>query len=452
MATPTVENADALRNTLSGPVLLPRDLGYDDARRVHNGLVDKYPAIIARCRTTADVVSAVNFGRESQMEMSVRGGGHNIAGKAVTEGGLMIDLSLMKAVEVDPTGQTIRAEPGVTWGELNEVAHAHGLATTGGVISTTGIAGLTLGGGIGWNMGRYGTVVDNLASAEVVLANGDVVTAGNDDDADLFWAIRGGGGNFGIATSFTYHAYPLTTVLGGAVAHPLEAGPRVLRFYREFASSLPDDLTVYAPFRFAPDGSGTALSLIGVCHVGDEKTARAEVQPLRDFGPPVADLVDRIPYPVLNTLIDDVFPKGKKNYWKSAFFAELSDDAIDAIVAAFGKAPTEWCTLIVEHLHGAATRIDRTATAFPHRSPGFNLIIASQWSDDAQTTQGMAWARETFDALRPYMADQVYVNYMDADDEARVRAAYGPNYERLVEIKRRYDPDNIFRLNMNVRP
>lgn len=440
-----------LRTGLAGLVLTPDSDTYEEVRKVHNGLIDKRPSLIARCLTASDVAAALRVARDCELEVSVRGGGHNVAGKAVTDAGLMIDLSLMKDVQVDPAARTITAGGGVTWGELNIAAHEHGLATTGGIISTTGVAGLTLGGGVGWMMGRYGLAVDNLISAEVVLASGDILPADAETNPDLFWAIRGGGGNFGVVTAFTFRAHPLSTVLGGAVAHPLSAAPDTLRFYRDVTPSLPDDLTVFAALRHAPDGTkGCGLA---VCHVSlDEAQAELDVQSVREFGPPVADMIERMPYPVVNTLIDDAFPRGYLNYWKSAFFTDLSDDAIDKLVKAFESAPTTSCFLVIEHYHGAATRIDPTATAFPHRAAGYNLLIIAAWADPAQTDDGIAWARETYDKLRPHMAEAAYVNYLDVDDANRVRAAYGPNFDRLRALKARYDPENLFRLNQNIPP
>ena len=449
----TADSVQPLAEVLSGRILTPGDPGYDEARRIHNGLIDKHPAAIARCLHTADVVNAVNFGRSEGLEISVRGGGHNVAGRAVTDGGLMIDLSLMKGIHVDPAARTARAQAGVTVGELDRATAAFGLATPSGVVSSTGIAGLTLGGGIAWLMGKYGMAVDNLLSAEVVLASGEVVTASEDTDPDLFWALRGGGGNFGVVTSFEYRAHPLASVLGGPVLHPLAAAPQLFSFYREFAADLPDDLSTQAVFLHAPDGSGTKLCGIALCHAGDDAArAEADVRPLRQFGSPAADMVQRMPYPAVNTGVDWLFPAGALNYWKSAFFSELSDPAVEAMASAFERAPSELCALVIEDFHGAATRVAPTATAFPHREPGYNLLLISQWTDPADTEAGIAWARETFDALSPYMADRSYTNYLSADDYDRVRQAYGPNYQRLLELKRRYDPDNLFRLNHNIDP
>jgi FAD/FMN-containing dehydrogenase len=448
----SADSVQLLGEVVSGPVLAPGDRGYDEARRVHNRLIDKRPAAIARCLHTADVADAVNFGREEGLEISVRGGGHNVAGKAVTEGGLMIDLSLMKGVHVDPARRTVRAQAGVRVGELDRATAAFGLATPSGVISLTGIAGLTLGGGIAWLMGKYGMAVDNLVSAEVVLASGAVVTAAEDTDPDLFWALRGGGGNFGVVTSFEFQAHPVASVLGGASLHPLEAAPRLLSFFREFAADLPDELSTQVAFLHAPDGSAAKLCGIALCHAGeDSDRAEADIRPLRVFGRPAVDMVRRMPYPVVNTGVDWLFP-GALNYWKSAFFSELSDPAVEVLTSAFERAPSELCALIIEEFHGAVTRVAPTATAYPHREPGYNLLLISQWTDPADTEAGTAWARETFDALSPYMAERSYMNYLSADDHDRVHQAYGPNYGRLVGLKRRYDPGNHFRLNQNIEP
>ena len=454
MSGVTIEDAvEVLREALSGPVLAPGDHGYDEVRRVHNGLIDRRPAVIARCVHTADVVDAVDFGRVEGLELAVRGGGHNVAGRAVTDGGLMIDLSLMKGIHVDPSRSSVRAQGGVTVGELDRATGAFGLATPSGVVSTTGIAGLTLGGGIAWLMGKHGLAVDNLLSAEVVLASGEVVTASEDTNRDLFWALRGGGGNFGVVTSFEYRTHPLASVLGGPVLHPLAAAPQLFSFYREFAADLPDELSTQAVFLHAPDGSGTKLCGIAVCHAGDDvDRAEADVLPLRRFGSPAADMIQRIPYPAVNTGVDWLSPAGVLGYWKSAFFSELSDAAVEVMTRAFERSPSDLCAFVVEDFHGAVTRVSPTATAYPHRNPGFNLFLISQWSDPNLTDTAIAWARETFDALSPYMADRSYTNYLSADDYDRVRHAFGPNYERLVELKRRYDPDNHFRLNHNIDP
>jgi hypothetical protein len=448
-----VDTVSQLRETLSGQILAPGEPGYDEARRIHNGLIDKHPALIARCLHTADVVDVVNLGREEGLEIAVRGGGHSVAGKAVTEGGLMIDLSPMKGIHVDPARRTARAQGGVRISEYDRATAAFGLATPTGVVSSTGIAGLTLGGGLAWLMGKYGMAVDNLLSAEVVLASGEVVSASEEAEPELFWAIRGGGGNFGVVTWFEYRAHPVSTVLGGPVLHPLQAAPALFTFYREFAADLPDEVGTQAAFLHAPDGSGTKLCGIAVCHAGDDpKRAEADIRPVREFGSSVADMVQRVPYPLINTGMDWLFPEGAFSYWKSAFFSELSDQAVLAMTEALERAPSELCALVIEDFHGAVTRVSPTATAYPHRQPGFNLLLISSWIDPAQTDAGIAWARETFDALKPHMTERSYTNYLSADDHDRVKQAYGPNLERLVELKRRYDPENLFHLNQNIDP
>ena len=445
--------ARQLAEKLSGQVLAEGDAGYEDARQIHNGLIDKRPALIASCMHTADVVEAVNYGRDQGLELSVRGGGHNVAGSALTDGGLMIDLSKMKGIHVDPASRTVRAQAGVRIAELDRASAAFGLATPSGVVSNTGIAGLTLGGGIAWLMGKHGMAVDNLLSAEVVLASGEIVTASDSDDSELFWALRGGGGNFGVVSSFEYRAHPLVSVLGGSVLHPLDAAPELLSFYREFARDIPDELGTQLALIHAPDGSGTKLCAFAVCHAGDDfERAADEIQPVRDFGAPIADMIERIPYPAVNTGVDWLFPRGVLSYWKSAFFSELSDEAVRLMIEAFQEAPSELCALVIEDFHGAVTRVSAEATAFPHREPGFNLLVISQWRDRAGTRDGIAWARSTFDRLSAHMSERSYINYLAADDHERIRCAYGPNYRRLRDLKRRYDPENLFRLNQNIVP
>jgi FAD/FMN-containing dehydrogenase len=443
----------ALATTFSGVLLRPGDDGYEEARRIHNGLIDKRPALIARCRGTADIVDAIGFGRESRLEISVRGGGHNVAGRAVTDGGVMIDLSLMKGIHVDPGARTVRAQGGVTWREFNRETAVHGLATTGGVISTTGIAGLTLGGGLGSLMGKYGLSVDNLLSAELVTAGGDVLTANANEHPDLFWALRGGGGNFGVTASFEFRLHPLQQVFGGLVVHPFTAAKEALRFYREFTASVPDELALFGALVHAPDGSGVPLAAFVICHSGSPQKAEADLQPLLKFGSPTMVQVGPMPYPAVNMLLDGGFPRGALNYWKSSFIRALDDKTIDVMVDRFAGCPSPMSGIVIEHFHGAVTRVGVSDTAVPHREPGFNLLIASVWMDPATTDENIAWTRATYAALEPHFQHRRYVNYL-GDDEAgdAVRAAYGPNYSRLAEVKRRYDPQNLFRLNQNIKP
>jgi FAD/FMN-containing dehydrogenase len=452
VASVPAESLAQLRAQFSGVVLEPGDPGYDDARRVHNGAIDRRPALVARCQGTADVVDSVRFAREHDLEIAVRGGGHNVAGRATSDGGLMIDLAPMKGIHVDPAARTARAQGGVTWREYNRATHVHGLATTGGVISTTGIAGLTLGGGLGWLMGEHGMAIDNLRSVELVTADGEVREVSEDTDPDLFWALRGGGGNFGVAASLEYRAHPLTTVLGGIAAYPLAAAAEVFDTFRQVTAEAPDQLTAFAGLVHAPDGSGLKLSAVVVCHTGDPERAEADLRPLRSVGTPLLDVIGPLPYPVMNTLLDDAYPRGARNYWKSAFFKDLDDECIATMVAAFEKAPSIMTGMVVEHFHGAVTRVDPTATAFPHRQPGYNLALTGQWLDPADDAANIAWVQETFAALAPHMTDANYVNYHSADDADRTRASYGPNWPRLVQLKRRYDPDNVFRLNSNIDP
>ena len=437
----------------SGPLLRPEDGGYEDARRIHNGLIDKRPALIACCRGTADVREAVEFGRASGLEISVRGGGHNVGGRAVTEGGLMVDLSPMRSIYVNPTARTVHVQGGANWREFNRETAVHGLATTGGVISTTGVAGLTLGGGLGWLLGKYGLAVDNLLSVELVTADGQVLNVTPDEHPDLFWALRGGGGNFGVASSFEFQAHPLRQVLGGLVVHPFPAAANVLRFYREFTASVPDELTVLGALVHAPDGSGVPLAALVLCHCGDIKQAEKDVRPLLEFGSPVMTQVGPMPYPAVNMMLDDGFPRGALNYWKSSFIRALDDDAIGLMVDRFAGSPSPMSGIVVEHFHGAVSRVGLTDTAVPHREPGYNVLLASVWMDPTTTDQNIAWTRATFADLTPHWATLRYVNYL-GDDEAKdaVQSAYGPNYARLVQVKRKYDPQNLFRLNQNIVP
>ena len=446
------ETVEGMRAAFSGQVLTPGDMGYDDARQVHNGMIDKHPAVIARCQDTADIADAVKVARDLGLEIAVRGGGHNVAGQAVTEGGLMIDLAPMKGVHVNPRAGTARAQGGVTWREYNRATHAYGLATTGGVVSTTGIAGLTLGGGVGWLMGKHGMAIDNLRSVELVTADGEIRTASADEDADLFWALRGGGGNFGVASSFEYEAHPLSTVFGGIIAFDLPDAAKVFDFYRDFTAECPDEVSAFCGLVHAPDGSGHKIVAMPMCHCGELAGGEAAAKQMRTAGTPLVDLLGPMPYPVVNTLLDDGFPRGARNYWKSAFFKDLSDDTVGLLAESFRKAPSILSGLVVEHLHGKLTQVGATDTAFPHREPGYNLVLIAQWLDPAGDEANITWAKETFAALAPHMADAAYVNYLDKDDGGRVQAAYGPNWERLVALKKRFDPDNVFHLNQNISP
>ena len=345
-----------LSTGFSGVLLRPDESGYDDARKIHNGMIDRKPALIARCLGTADIVDAVKFARIHSLELSVRGGGHNVAGRAVCDDGLMLDLSLMKGIHVDPVRRTARAQGGVTWREFNRETQAHGLATTGGVISTTGIAGLTLGGGLGWLMAKHGLAMDNLLSAEVVTASGDILRASKDENADLFWALQGGGGNFGAVSWFEFRLHPVGPVTSGLIAYSFDGARDVLKFFREITSQLPDDLTIFGALLHALDGAQIAVIL--ACHCGTLGEAEATLQPIKKFGTPIMDTIGPATYEATNMMLDAGFPRGALNYWKSNFMMELSDQAIDTLISQFAACPSSMSGLLLEHIHGAATRID----------------------------------------------------------------------------------------------
>jgi len=454
MAISTIDAGllEALTGTFSGTVLLPDDDAYDDARRVHNGLIDRRPALIARCQGAADIADAIGIARSSGLEISVRGGGHNVAGRAVADGGVMIDLAPMKGIHVDPAARTVRAQGGVIWSELNREAHAHGLAVTGGAISSTGIAGYTLGGGLGWLMAKHGLGADNLIGVELVTADGETLNVDDESHPDLMWALRGGGGNFGVAASLVYRLHPLSTVTGGLIAHPIDAAPEMLRFYRDAVAGGSDDLTVFAGLVHAPDGSGHKLAAMVVFHTGSPDEAERDLAPFKTWGTPLVVEVGPMPYPVMNTLLDAAYPKGALNYWLSSFTTGLSDELIDAMAERFASVPSPMTVILLEHFHGAVTRIAPTDTAVPHRDEGWNLLLPSEWTDPAHTEANIAWTKDTYAALSEHFSGGRWLNYLGDDQDDAIRSAYGPNYDRLVEVKRRYDPDNVFHLNHNIVP
>jgi FAD/FMN-containing dehydrogenase len=447
------ERLEALKARFSGTLLAPGDAGYEEARRVHNGLIDRRPALIAQCRSAADISAAIGAAADAGLAISVRGGGHNVAGKAVHDDAVMIDLSLMKDVDIDRDAMTIRAGGGVLWGELNAAAAEHGLATTGGAISTTGIAGLTLGGGLGWLMAKYGLAADNLVEVELVTADGEIMDVTAESHPDLFWALKGGGGNFGVAASLTYRAHELAMVTGGLIAHPLEAAPELLRFYRDAVANCPDDLTVFAALTHAPDGSGMPLAAIAVFHTGSEEDAARDLAPFKAWGSPLVVEVGPMPYPVMNTILDAAYPTGSLNYWMSSFTSGLSNGLIDTLAERFAIVPSPMTTIVLEHFHGAVTRIGVTDTAVPHRAEAWNVAITGVWMDPAENDVNIAWIRDTHAAFEEHVSEGRWLNYLTDDQgDSAIRHAYGPNYDRLVEVKRRYDPRNVFRLNQNIVP
>ena len=451
--SPIAEAIALAAPSFTGQLLRPTDPGYDDRRRVHNGLIDKHPAAIASCHGVADIVDAVHLARGLGLEVSVRGGGHNVAGRATIEQGLMIDLAPMKGIQVDVPSRTVRAQGGVLWRELNRETQLHGLATTGGVVGSTGIAGLTLGGGVGWLMPKHGLALDNLRAADLVMADGRVVRASADENPDLFWAIRGGGGNFGIAASLEYTLHQVGPMItGGVVVHPLPRARDVLRLFRDTCASLPDEAMLVAALQTAPDGSNAKVAGIVGSHCGSLENGEAAFRSLKAFGPPVMDAMGPIRYTALNGMIDQAFPKGALNYWKAQFLTDLSDDAIRALVTGFEACPSPLGAIIIEHVHGAASRVPVTATACTMRVTGFNVVIASQWMASSETARGIRWARETFASLGPYLAPTRYVNYLEDDAADPAAVAYGPNLPRLRAIKTKYDPSNFFRHNVNIPP
>jgi FAD/FMN-containing dehydrogenase len=374
-----------------------------------------------------------------------------VAGHAVADGGLMIDLSAMKSIRVDPVARTARAEPGVLWGEFDRETEAFGLATVGGVVSTTGIAGLTLGGGQGWLTGKYGLTLDNLLSADVVMADGALVRASSTEHEDLFWALRGAGANFGVVTSFAYRLHPVSTVLGGMVVHPRARAKEVLRFYREFTAAQPDEVTTYAGLLTTPDGN--AVVALVTCYAGPLDEGERIVAPLRRFGSPVADTIGPMPYTAMQAIIGAGFPPGRLNYWKSGLTNEISDEAIETAIDHARRVPSPFTAVVFADCHGAYSRVGKSDTAYSHRDLQYDLVILSSWVNPADSDRNIGWTRTFFDAIRPHLSHGVYVNDLGDDDGTeRVRNAYGANYARLVELKNTYDPTNLFRLNQNIKP
>jgi FAD/FMN-containing dehydrogenase len=444
---------DELATGFGGVIVQPGDAAYDEARMVWNGMFDRHPAVIARCSSAADVVAAVNFARENDMVVAVRGGGHSAAGTSTCDDGLVVDLSGMKSIEVDPAAKTARADAGLTWGEFDAATQEHGLAVTGGRFSTTGIAGLTLGSGSGWLERKCGLTADNLLSVDIVTADGQLRTASADENADLFWAVRGGGGNFGVVTSFEYRLHRVgPTVMAGLLVWPRPMALDVLRAFREFTEGAPENASAYAGLGTSPDGVPIIVGIL--FHHGPTEEGEALLQPLRSFGPPVADMVQPMPYTSAQQMLDALNPPGNRVYWKSAILRGIDDDVLEAIIAAAATCPSPLSAALIEFYGGATNRVGVQDTAYPLRDATYALNAISAWTDPAQDQANIAWSQGLWEAMQPFSPGSVYVNFLGIGDEGddRVKAAYGPNYARLAQIKATYDPQNLFRLNHNIRP
>jgi FAD/FMN-containing dehydrogenase len=450
---------DGLREQIRGQVIAEDDAGYDDARKVYNAMHDRRPALVVRCANPGDVIAAVNYGREQGGDLSIRGGSHSAPGFGTNDGGIVIDLSPMKGIRVDPRNQTARAEGGCTWGDFNHATYAFGLATTGGIISTTGIAGLTLGGGIGYLTRGLGLSLDNLLSVDVVTADGQFLVANEQENEDLFWALRGGGGNFGVVTSFEYRLHPIKDIVVGIFIFPLDRARDLFQFYREFIQQAPEELggfpayLVAPPLPFLPESEhGKTFCGMVACWAGPLEDGEGSFQPIRSLGPTVGELVSRMPYPAINTLFDALLPPGLQQYWKGSFATELTDGAIDAHLIHGPDIPTVNCAMHIYPLNGAVSRVAGDATAFAYRDTKFATVIAGAWPNHADNEKNIKWVKDYYKALEPHSSAGGYINFMDADDQGRIKENYKGNYERLVSAKRRYDPQNLFHLNQNIRP
>ena len=441
-----------LKKSFRGQLLTNSDQDYDAARKVFNVMINRRPEIIARCGSPEDVAQAINFARQHGTLVSVRGTGHNVAGYAVCDDGIVIDLSPMKDIQVDAAAHRIRVGAGLTWGEVNDALQPYGLAATGGFVSVTGVSGLTLGGGLGWLVRQHGLALDNLVSVQVVLADGRIVTASASDNEDLFWAIRGGGGNFGIVTSFEFRVHPVGTVLAGVILHPAKTAVDVLRHWRDFEKTSPNKLTQGALlFHFPDDPSGPpalrAKPVIGVggVYAGPVKEGEEVLASLRSYGPPATDLFQPMPYNQAQRMADFLWPSGLHGYWKSSYMEDMSDEAIAVVIDYFARVPSRHTVIVLEfNGNGAMSRVPESATAFGHRKWPFNFLVTSAWSDPSDTDRNITWTREFFDAMRPFLANASYVNYIGDDDPAK--------FARLAALKSKYDPANLFRMNQNIAP
>jgi FAD/FMN-containing dehydrogenase len=456
MTEPTI---DQLREQVRAPVITADDPGYDEARAVHNGMFDKKPKVVVRAEQVADVIAAVNFARDAGFALSVRAGGHSAPGFGTNDGGVVIDLSLMRGIHVDPAARTARVGGGATWGDFNYATHAYGLATTGGIISTTGVAGLTLGGGIGYLTRGFGLSIDNLISADVVTADGAVRTASKDENADLFWALRGGGGNFGVATSLEFRVHPVKDVYVGVFFYEVEHAATLLRFYREFIQDAPEFYGAFPAFQAAPpvpfvpeNRHGDVFSVAVVHWAGPIEEGEAAMKPFRDLAPVVAEMVGPMPYPFLNGAFDGLFPKGIRSYWKGNFVIELTDVAIEQHLIHGPKVPGGGSTMHLYPINGAAHRVGADETAFAARDATFATVIVAAWEDPADDAARIQWVRDYYNGTAPHSQPGGYINFMADDDQSRIRDNYGRSYDRLVAVKRTYDPDNLFDQNQNINP
>jgi hypothetical protein len=440
----------AFRSDFRGQVLEPADAGYNEARQIWNASISKHPRLIAQCSGVADVIAAVTFGNANNLLTAIRGGGHNVGGRALCDDGLVIDLSRMRSVVVDPASRRVRVQGGTTLGDMDRETHVFGLAIPSGIVPKTGIGGLTLGGGVGWLIRKYGMTVDNLVSAQVVTADGKVLTASASENDDLFWALRGGGGNFGVVTSFEFQAHAVATVLGGLLLYPRAMAFDVIRHFRDFMASAPDELTAYVALLHGPDGS----PLVGVipCYCGNISDGERILAPLRKFGSPIVDGIQPIPFPVMQSLLGPSFPDGNQNYWKSTLQLELSDGAISAIVEQANRLQSPLSVVAIEYYGGAAGRIPNEATAFPHRHLPWDILFIAQWTNAAQTNMHRDWARAGEEMLRPFSQNAHLLSALDVESEDIIKTAFGPNLSRLATIKHKYDPTNFFRVNQNIKP
>lgn len=459
-AAPSEEALAALQQAMRGRVAVAGSPDYEQARTVWNAMIARHPAVAVRCAGAVDVLRAIKFAREHGLRLAVRGGGHNIAGNAVCDGGLQIDLSPMKSVRVDPARRVARVEPGVTLGEFDRETQAFGLATPLGINSTTGVAGLTLGGGFGWLSRSLGLSIDNLLSADVATADGELITASENENADLFWGLRGGGGNFGVVTSFEFKLHPVgPNVLAGLVIHPLDAAKEVLRFKREFVAKAPDQFVCWFVLRQAPplpflppEWHGKEILALAMCYHGDIAEGERIARPLREFGRPIADIVGTMPYTAWQMVLDPLLTPGSRNYWKSHDFAELPDGLVDVLVDHARRIPDPQTEIACAQLGGAVSRVPRTATAYNHRDGQYVLNVHGRWADPSKDDACIAWARDLWQAAAPFSTGSVYVNFLTQEEGGRVRDAYGENYERLVALKNKYDPKNVFGVNQNIPP